>query len=438
MSKSLWIECDPIDQPAAKDPVERMTWCALKIRIGDRFVTRVWDKLANAERTAVYVPAFPIAEWIASNWWFLWNEGQRNQSDWTWNHRHCLRSADSSSLIPSLILFNDGEYQRAIWNSDQEGSLPHMPAEFVSYGDETLDLYQSRQAVIDFVNDTLGRVSHLSDDQRVHDLSLLWKSIRSADKDEQEFCELSGRFGVSPYDPEQMTDDLASFFETSLSDTNDPLVTDLVDISIPKTLKDQWEWIIDVSKDLSIGPISSQSSFTLPIRNERPAVFGYELARSIRKTTLKNPSNDRIDSVESIAQTVLGKGFRLESRNHLPGIGIKSLIGQSNSGEYIAAGPPQHFEYNQRFLIARCLYQALTNPRLGKRLITTAHSWDQQASRAFAAELLLPQQILKNRFINDVERSEIEDISQQYNVSDWLTRRQLKNAKIAVVEEYED
>ena len=27
MSRFLSIECDPIDQPAAIDPVERRTWC---------------------------------------------------------------------------------------------------------------------------------------------------------------------------------------------------------------------------------------------------------------------------------------------------------------------------------------------------------------------------------------------------------------------------
>ena len=44
MSKSLLLEYDPIDQPASADPVERRTWCTLRIRVGHRFVSRIWDK----------------------------------------------------------------------------------------------------------------------------------------------------------------------------------------------------------------------------------------------------------------------------------------------------------------------------------------------------------------------------------------------------------
>ena len=38
MSTSLSFERDPIDQPAATDPVERLTWCSLRIRVGEQYV----------------------------------------------------------------------------------------------------------------------------------------------------------------------------------------------------------------------------------------------------------------------------------------------------------------------------------------------------------------------------------------------------------------
>src|SRR4051794_18486370 len=74
VSRSLLLDFDPIDQPAAADPVERRTWCSLRIKVGHRFVSRIWDKTLQSERINLYVPAFPIAEWIALNWWSLLNE----------------------------------------------------------------------------------------------------------------------------------------------------------------------------------------------------------------------------------------------------------------------------------------------------------------------------------------------------------------------------
>ncbi len=62
VSKSLLFECDPVDQPAATDPVERETWCALGIRVDRRIVSTIWDKSLQSERTRLYLPAFPIAE----------------------------------------------------------------------------------------------------------------------------------------------------------------------------------------------------------------------------------------------------------------------------------------------------------------------------------------------------------------------------------------
>ena len=74
MSESLLLEHDPVDQPAAADPVERSTWSALRIRIGRRFASRLWDKALKDERTTLYAPVFPVAEWIVQNWWPLLNE----------------------------------------------------------------------------------------------------------------------------------------------------------------------------------------------------------------------------------------------------------------------------------------------------------------------------------------------------------------------------
>ena len=431
MSKSLSLEYEPIDQPAAKDPVERITWCALKIRIGDRFVTQVFDKTTRLPRTALYVPAFPIAEWIATNWWFLWSEGQRTSDPWEWRRRHCLRAADSALLIPSLTLFNDGKSQRAKWDSDPDGSLPHMPAEFVSSGDEVLDIAQSRRALIEFVDDTLGRVRNL-DDPRVSDLRSLWKAIRSADKEEEDFCTLSGRLGVDPYDRDEMTDDLASFLETEFKDFDSPLVTDLVDVAQPDTLRDQWQWILRTNKELSIGPYRSDPSFSFPSRSVSPPQFGYELARQSRSIADRS-DEQKIDTVEKLADPILKKTFRVEDRNHLPGNGIQSLIGQTAPSELISVGPRANHEHSRRFLTSRSLYHAITNTRSSQRLVTEANSWDQQASRAFAAELLIPQQAIRNRIYRSVaDQPIIDELSNDYCVSTHVIELQLKNMKISI------
>src|SRR5438046_1105392 len=106
MSGSLVIECDWLDQPLAADLLERRTWASFRIHASGRAVTRLWDRESLAERTSLYIPLFPIARWVVSNWWALFYEPSRSENVPTaaeflssdqrsWLQRHCLRAAES-------------------------------------------------------------------------------------------------------------------------------------------------------------------------------------------------------------------------------------------------------------------------------------------------------------------------------------------------------
>jgi hypothetical protein len=209
VSRFLLLEFDPIDQPAATDPVERSTWCSLRIRVGERYVSRVWDKANQYERKSLYLPAFPVVAWIVENWWSLLNElcswdtvpnSAVDAAPSGWIKRHCLRAADSSLMLPALYLFHDGQCLRAKWHSDPQGSMPNMPGEFVADGADSLDSNATEDALAQFVNMVLDRVREI-DDTRVHEISANWRAIQGADGDERAFCSLAGRMGIDPYAP---------------------------------------------------------------------------------------------------------------------------------------------------------------------------------------------------------------------------------------------
>ena len=80
---------------------------------------------------------------------------------------------------------------------------------------------------------------------------------------------------------------------------------------------------------------------------------------------------------------------------------------------------------------ARALYHATFACGAGPRLLTEARTWDQQASRAFAAELLAPQAELKARFDDGAwaENPEavVGSLATEYRVSEMIVWLQLKN-----------
>ena len=330
MSRSLLLEYDPIDQPAAADPVERRTWCTLRIRVGHRFVSRIWDKTIQNERIHLYVPAFPIAEWIALNWWSLLNElcpwetvprPVFDSARMGWTKRHCLRSADSALLLPRLFVFHDGQSLRAEWHSDIPDSLPNMPGEFTADGAEQLDSATTEEAFAQFINSVLAAVAGV-DDNRVGEFSDHWRAIQAADGEERRFCTLAGRMGIDPYSPSEMTEELALFLERSITELAEPLLRDLTEVGRPETIEQQWSWVRKTSLDLKLGPSSIDLPFALPPRYLSPPEYGYQLARKVRATA--NIESGPLGRVEEVARppdqgTVSARSSQPHSRAGHPG-----------------------------------------------------------------------------------------------------------------------
>ena len=438
MSRSLLLECDPVDHPAALDAVERASWCAMRVWAGGQCVSTSRDRSSQAERKTLYVPAFPVAEWLARNWWALLNEvcswdtvpvSPGKEAQKRWKSRHCLRSADSSLMLPALYLFHDGKCLRAEWRSDAPGSLPHMPGEFTAEGTQQLDRNTTEDALADFVNGVLDRVAG-TDDEAVRQLRALWRAIQGADTEEKRFCTLAGRMGLDPYDPSEVSDELARFFEESISDVEAPLVRDLTEVARPESIASQWSWLTKANSDLGLRANPVDLPFDLPSLELPPPQFGYRLARQVRSAADTAPAAP-LHSVTETAKSVLRGGFRTEDYNHIPGQGIRAIVGGSESGDIVVAGPRPSRVDSQRFLEARSLYHALAATRKSQRLVTEAGSWDQKASRAFAAELLAPRQALLNRLTESAADGETVDrLSSEFQASTLVIERQLENTGI--------
>jgi hypothetical protein len=442
VSKYLSFESDPIDQPAARDPVERLTWCALCVRVGQRLASRIWDKSLQSERTNLYLPAFPVAEWIVENWWSLFNElcpsdrvptSIAGEAQLKWARRHCLRCADSALMLPALYLFHDGQSLRAQWQSDIPGSMPNMPSEFIADGAEPLEGNSTQESLANFVSQCLDRVAQVRD-KRVYRLAEQWRAIQGADVEEQHFCSLAGRMGIDPYDDKEMTEDLARFLEQAIPGPDDPLLRDLTELARPEFIRQQWSWLTSVGAELGLGPNPVDLSLDLPSRELSAPTFGYELAGKARELAGISPTSP-LDSVEAVAREVTGKKLRFEDRNHVPGQGIRAIVGRS-AGDVVCAGPAPPRADSQRFLLARSLYHAMVTTASSHRLVTDAFSWDQKASRAFAAELLAPRSALVERIsASGADADAIESLSREFKASAIVIEHQLENAGISLASE---
>ncbi len=400
----------------------------------------MWDKTLREERSLLYLPAFPIAQWLVENWWTLLNEPsptaelpKPSSAHLAWTKRHCLRSAESALLLPALYLFNDGRGIGVEWQADDPGAFRNMPGEFGDSGIDHLEKGPTEDVLAEFVSEILRRIEGLND-ERVDKLRENWRAIRGADVEEATVCVVAGRMGVDPYDPSQVSDELAAFVETAIGDPELPLARDLTEAAQPSFVASQWSWVQQARATWKLGPIPGTAPVSTDIAELSSSGQGYRLAAIVRERAGLAPS-DPVHSVEDVAQVVAKVPLRAQEQNHVPGSGIRAAVGWNDDREIVLAGPHPPRESSLRFLAARGLYHALFACDRSERLVTDAYTWDQQVSRAFAAELLAPQAALTARTGGRTDHCKVEELAEQFGASTMVIEKQLENAGVALIDE---
>ena len=91
---AIQFETEWVDTAALDGPELSATWASLRIRVDDVVVTRLVDR-ADTVRSQVYVPLYPLAEFLVTNWWFLLHEIENpvKSSNRGFQRRHALVSA---------------------------------------------------------------------------------------------------------------------------------------------------------------------------------------------------------------------------------------------------------------------------------------------------------------------------------------------------------
>ena len=152
----LHFEFDWVDAEGVRGPELSATWASLRIAAGDSVITRVLDSRAKTVvRDFVYVPLYPLAEWLVTNWWFLANEFQNpnKQGDPEFHRRHSLSAGREGYAFPSLEVVSSGARTRLSWKRD---APQWTRVEFLDQGQASVDSLELRRAFVDLVTQWFG------------------------------------------------------------------------------------------------------------------------------------------------------------------------------------------------------------------------------------------------------------------------------------------
>lgn len=409
------------------------TWATLRIRAGDSVVTQVFDSQDNRPREHLRVPVYPLAEWIATNWWFLNHEflNPVKEGDAEFHRRHSLSSGREGYAYPDLEVISSGERTNIIW---KKKASPWSNVKFTDAGSIWLEKNEFQEACVGLIQVVIERLESMNlDDTLLHHE---WAAIRTADEEESAFCAAAAGLGWDPFAIDDTQREQVILTADRLGD--------LIDEAIPAldaTLLDSSALAIETAAGeakrhslelLGIQDLMShsQSEVTAGVS---PWDQGYRLARRLRQVRgLDNeplPDMCRIaDALSEDVQSIESVMSPIDSLARAPL--IEGLITRNDNHAPAFAFQPFSDE-RKRFHFCRALAEVLTAPH-SDSLITKARSGRQRRNRAFAAEFLAPAAALANSVSSPfVDANDIEDMAETFGVSTYVIDHQISNHGIA-------
>jgi len=191
-----------LDAPEVTAPELRATWCHLELWVGGRCVTRN-EKPSGTARRGIDVSLYPLALWVAENWWSLGHEVSPSTNpprSWVisaqgkdgWLRRHNFRAAGDGMPWPDLTLVPDGAVTHVRWTGD---SSPRGRIAFVGQGEVFLPAGVALRALAEsLVVPVLERLSESGVTGSL--LHEEWATISALDDDEVAFCRAAAKLGL--------------------------------------------------------------------------------------------------------------------------------------------------------------------------------------------------------------------------------------------------
>lgn len=439
------------DAPGVRDPVLARTWCALTIRVGGEPVTRVFDRRTKGWRNSVYGSVFPLCRWVVDSLWFLLYEPYRwpipygsrdlarNDADRPWVHRHSLLAAREGGALPDLTLFRDGDTVLARWLRDG-GDASHPSLRFVQEGQMRLSPDAVRNSIEFLVQTVLERVPDLAHTD-IAQLRDDWHDLRNMTPDETNLCAWSARLGINAHYNDELSESAAERLRAAAGRLDGRIAEDLLDASTLDTIPSDLEWIDDAHRCVRAARRASTDDLPLHQRwhgrlgesGSTAYAAGYGDARALRAHA--GIGTRTLPDMSALLQRLGWADAPLVATDTSPSAGLHAVVDHGPKDVPVLAAHPPADEPSKRFLLARSLFLQAASGNTERRLVTSSHTWDQRASRAFAAELLAPADALRDRIRSDsVSAREVAQYAEEFIVDPVLIERQLENHAVAQVD----
>jgi hypothetical protein len=436
---SLRWEWEPA--PLVRAAEHRATWARLEIWVGSECVTLVEDRESQSSRRSIYCSLYPLAEWIAFNWWFLRADARpipelirtslrtatQQADERSRLQRHNLQSAGDGFAWPYLLVVPEGGSTRLAWRRDRSPS-PGRPVRFLSHGEAVLDNQVVDHVLSSLVEAVLTRLA----EQGVTNTALEkeWSEVTTIDEDEEEFCLAAARLGLDPYSEAVAVE--ADILRAA-EELRGNVFGDFLDAVSPRRIGAGLDWISNADRliqrsarrvDERLSGLRKETSRRWEADRSRPWEVGWRQASEVRRLL-----GIAVGDVFRIDELVDWRMRPVDDRS------LQAVGGTVSEAAPIVVLGRQQPRETKRFTLARGLWHVLyEDERLF--LVTSAYTDRQKTERAFAAELLAPARGVAERIegpLDVIASEDVEQVAQHFRVSPMVVEHQVENQLSATI-----
>jgi len=413
------------------------TWGALKIMLGNECLTRVFDHSARTIRSNIYVPLYPLAEWIVWNWWSIlyepevhWLREQRNYSK-----RHNFRCVGDGIAMPDVEFLTLGEYVQVCWKPSDHS---FQRIGFLGKGKALINRKELTHVLHDFVQSVCVRL----DQENIAETWLQkgWDIVQKSMEDPEElsFCKAMAMQGKDPYTLKPDEEELFIRIADSLPDG---VLDDFLFLTDWSKMREGAKWLQNDLDWISQQPGNwstlkrIRKEISSPDAGQLPWNQGYELARYVRKKLGINGTRPP-SSYEVIADWLdtpldqLQKSMRFEAPLFA---GLEAIVWENENRSPGFILKKKRRKENQIFSFCRALCDYFVFPH-APSLISGVNTERQKRNRAFAAEFLVPADAVRKAIHGrEVSQEDMDEIAYDMGVSSYVIHHQVENHHLALV-----
>ena len=408
------------------------TYARLVLRFGGTAVTRIRDVRTRSDRDSIHVSVYPLAEWLAQNWFSLRLEGENRWRDGrAFSHRHQVPTALDGFYFPALQVAAEGERVRLRWSPRM---LEARMIEFIEQGQLTC----GRDVFDAFAADLIERVIARLNDLGLGDTGLEreWNAIQALSADEVRFANAAARLGSDPFDIGE-TD--VGRIERVAASLPEDLQDDVLALVTPDDFDRQLAWFTAAVGRLedragSAGLRDLKASLSDALRHagrKPPHAVGEAAAERLRhEMGLGIEPLDGIDHLRAlfhVSDQSLSFSDQLDQR-----VDSLTRVDAERRPAFLVA---KKREDSRMFALGRGIYEFLLHADRDWNVVTDLRTPRGQESRAFAAYFLCPPDAIRRfvaeRGLNAVDDDAITEIAETYHVSTFVVGNHLENHKLA-------